>query len=208
MLCTIKSFFYRSTFILFLLFIYLIIYYFLIYKLHIAYLTNRISLLIRWLQCCLILMIYLKLSSHNKLYFRKRHEAEQSESYETWLANKETEKKTVTLAPVPPSIPGPSVAPKPVEMNTSERSQEPERADGYLRTYLRSLDDRKRGNSYFCYEQWLDEKEETVLGLQRQKTAMAWRVDLICAFMSYIYVHCICASYIYKSHILVCIVFL
>ena len=169
MLCTVKRFF-LSLNIHFIPFIYLFNH-LLLFNIQITYCVLNQS---NFFKMITVLSDFIDiLSSHNKLYFRKRHEAEQSESYETWLANKETEKKTVTLAPVPPSIPGPSVAPKPVEMNTSERSQEPERADGYLRTYLRSLDDRKRGNSYFCYEQWLDEKEETVLGLQRQKTAMA-----------------------------------
>lgn len=92
----------------------------------------------------------------------KRQEAEKSESYETWLANKETEKKVPTqAAPV-----------KPVEAPPVDRAME-NRSAGYLRNYLRSLDDRRRGVSYFCYEEWLDEKEETVLGLtnsRRQKT--------------------------------------
>lgn len=98
---------------------------------------------------------------------RKRQEAEKSESYETWLANKETEKErkpvTVMAQPQPQTIlkqPDPEPADKTLET----------RQEGYLRNYLRSLDERKHGNSYFCYEGWLDEKEETVLGLRRQKT--------------------------------------
>ncbi|WAR11434.1 ANR60-like protein [Mya arenaria] len=107
---------------------------------------------------------------------RKRQEAEKSESYETWLANKETEKRVVPAGPVTAPIQGPPATtsiPRQPEMDTSDRSQEMSRADGYLRTYLKSLDERKRGNSYFSYENWLDEKEETILGLRRQKTTFA-----------------------------------
>lgn len=47
------------------------------------------------------------------------------------------------------------------------------RQDGYLRSYLRSLDENKRANNYFCFEEWLNQKEETVLGIRRQKTTSA-----------------------------------
>ncbi|XP_053402143.1 uncharacterized protein LOC128557808 isoform X2 [Mercenaria mercenaria] len=96
---------------------------------------------------------------------RKRQEAEKSESYETWLANKETEKERKTVNQPPPQI---VRQPEP-EREPMEKQAEAQQ-DGYLREYLRSLDERKRGNNYFCYENWLDEKEEKVLGIRRQKT--------------------------------------
>ena len=93
------------------------------------------------------------------LSLRKRQEAEKSESYETWLAAKETEKKipqtTVRQIPEP----------------TVEHFSGP-KTEGYLRTYLRSLDDRRRGTAYFCYEEWLNRKEEQVLGIRRTKTSI------------------------------------
>lgn len=91
---------------------------------------------------------------------RKRQEAEKSESYETWLAAKETEKKTTqhTVRPTQQEV-------------TFERFTEP-KPEGYLRTYLRSLDDRRRGTAYFCYEDWLNKKEEQVLGIRRTKTTV------------------------------------
>lgn len=49
---------------------------------------------------------------------------------------------------------------------------ETQKADGYLRMYLRSLDERRKGTSYFCYEDWLNKKEEQVLGLRRTKTTV------------------------------------
>lgn len=93
---------------------------------------------------------------------KKRLEAEKSESYETWLANKETEKTTV-ISQQPQII----KQPEPVEFETTATES---KQDGYLRTYLRSLDGRQRGNSIFSYEEWLDSKEETVLGINRKKT--------------------------------------
>ena len=94
------------------------------------------------------------------LFIRKRQEAEKSESYETWLAAKETEKKTTqhTVRPTQQEV-------------TFERFTEP-KPEGYLRTYLRSLDDRRRGTAYFCYEDWLNKKEEQVLGIRRTKTTV------------------------------------
>ncbi|KAH3772477.1 uncharacterized protein LOC127845705 isoform X2 [Dreissena polymorpha] len=104
---------------------------------------------------------------------RKRQEVEQSESYETWLANKETERRTVAPPSGPPPVPGPASIIRPPELDSSDRTQDSVRQDGYLRTYLRSLDERKKANAYFCFEDWLDEKEKTVLGIQRHKTTFA-----------------------------------
>lgn len=70
--------------------------------------------------------------------------------------------------------PPPQVVRQPEPEQEQVEKQQPEmRQDGYLRTYLKSLDERKRGNNYFCYENWLDEKEETILGIRRQKTAFS-----------------------------------
>lgn len=95
--------------------------------------------------------------------FRRRQEAEKSESYETWLANKETEKKTVTLQPI--------LGPRPPELEIPDRPHDAPgvRHEGYLRSYLRSLDERKKANSFFCFEDWLNQKEETVLGIRHKK---------------------------------------
>lgn len=112
----------------------------------------------------------LKKSEEEKKKFeedeRKRQEAEKSESYETWLANKETEKERRPVVNQPP----PQIIrqPEPVPVEKLPETHQ----DGYLRQYLRSLDERKQGNSYFCYEKWLDDKEESVLGIQRQKTTV------------------------------------
>ncbi|XP_060575576.1 uncharacterized protein LOC132733022 isoform X3 [Ruditapes philippinarum] len=98
----------------------------------------------------------------------KRQEAEKSESYETWLANKETEKeRKPVIQPPPQVVRQPEPEREPVEKQPETRH------DGYLRSYLKSLDERKHGNNYFCYENWLDEKEETILGLRRQKTTFS-----------------------------------
>ena len=99
--------------------------------------------------------------------FRRRQEAEKSESYETWLAKKETEKRTTLIHPIG--------GPRPVDLDISDKSilAPGVHHDGYLRSYLRSLDERKRTNNYFCFEDWLNQKEETVLGIQRQKTTSA-----------------------------------
>lgn len=99
---------------------------------------------------------------------RKQQEAEKSESYETWLANKETEKERKVVTTV--TQPQPQVITRQPEPEPVEKMPDSVKQEGYLRSYLRSLDERKRGNTYFCYESWLDEKEETVLGLPRQKT--------------------------------------
>lgn len=100
-----------------------------------------------------------KLEEDEREEKQKRQEAEKSESYETWLANKETEKKVTQQAPTRQTEP------------TNYDKMSDQKQTGYLRGYLRSLDDRRRGLSYFCYEEWLDEKEDTVLGLgRRQKT--------------------------------------
>ena len=94
------------------------------------------------------------------LLTRKRQEAEKSESYETWLAAKETEKKTThTIV-------------RQAEPIVEQRPTVP-KSEGYLRAYLRSLDERRKGAAYFNYEDWLNRKEEQVLGIRRTKTTVA-----------------------------------
>jgi hypothetical protein len=69
--------------------------------------------------------------------------------------------------------PPPQVVRQPEPEREPVEKQPETRHDGYLRSYLKSLDERKHGNNYFCYENWLDEKEETILGLRRQKTTFS-----------------------------------
>lgn len=115
-------------------------------------------------------MLWWQLSySFQQINYRRRQEAEKSESYETWLAKKESEKQTTSQQLQPVEIS------RPHDLDISDKTVPPAgpRQDGYLRSYLRSLDERKRTNTYFCFEDWLNKKEETVLGIHRQKTTSA-----------------------------------
>lgn len=73
-------------------------------------------------------------------------EAEKSQSYETWLAQREKEKTTSDNLPSRP-IKDP-VAPVHVD-----------KGPGYLRSYLRSLGKTKTGDTY---EDWLNLKEREI----------------------------------------------
>ena len=68
-------------------------------------------------------------------------EAEKSQSYETWLAQREAEKKKVEFQRM--------------------RDEEPtnEKGPGALRTYLRSLGKTRTGDTY---EDWLNQKEDEI----------------------------------------------
>ncbi|KAK3086422.1 hypothetical protein FSP39_018250 [Pinctada imbricata] len=81
---------------------------------------------------------------------RKRLEAEKSQSYETWLAQREAEKKKVEFQRM--------------------RENEPtlEKGPGALRSYLRNLGRTRTGD---LYEDWLNQKEEEI-NLQDFKTKM------------------------------------
>ncbi|KAL5021775.1 hypothetical protein ScPMuIL_000930 [Solemya velum] len=75
---------------------------------------------------------------------RKLLEAEKSQSYDMWLAQKDVEKPA-----------GPRKLVQPIE-----NSPAPVQKKGYLRSYLESLKQRRRGNGY---EEWLIQKEIEIL---------------------------------------------
>lgn len=80
--------------------------------------------------------------------FRKRLEAEKSQSYETWLAQREVEKKKVEF-----------------QRQKDDLPLAVDRGPGALRAYLRSLGKTRAGDTY---EDWLDQKE-TELDLYKEK---------------------------------------
>lgn len=78
-------------------------------------------------------------------FFRKRAEIEKSQSYETWLENREFEKKKTDIH------------------RPQEEVRRIERGPSAFRLYLRSLGRTRDGETY---EDWLDQKEEEV-GMDR-----------------------------------------
>ncbi|XP_021343788.1 uncharacterized protein LOC110443733 isoform X2 [Mizuhopecten yessoensis] len=91
-----------------------------------------------------------RLEEEDQKDLEKRMEAEKSQSYETWLAQREKEKTTSdNLPPRTTKEPAP-----PVHVD---------KGPGYLRSYLRSLGKTKTGDTY---EDWLNHKEKQ-LGLAK-----------------------------------------
>lgn len=83
---------------------------------------------------------------------RKRLEAEKSQSYETWLAQREVEKKKVEF-----------------QRQKDDLPLAADRGPGALRAYLRSLGKTRAGDTY---EDWLDQKE-TELDLYKDSVQSA-----------------------------------
>lgn len=84
--------------------------------------------------------------------YRKRLEAEKSQSYETWLAQREVEKKKVEF-----------------QRQKDDLPLAADRGPGALRAYLRSLGKTRAGDTY---EDWLDQKE-TELDLYKDRVQSA-----------------------------------